>query len=75
MLPRNTAIQAQPQCTNMKIRTCKYCELQLVQKEHESLHAFLKRVYCNKKCAMDGSRRDKHWRDGAWPTRGRWVDG
>jgi len=52
----------------MEIRKCRYCGLQLTQKEHEYLHAFLKRVYCNTQCAIAGARKVKHWRDGSWPT-------
>jgi hypothetical protein len=52
----------------MDIRKCKFCGLQLIQKENEGLYGFLKRIYCNKKCAMAGARKDKHWRDGSWPV-------
>ena len=52
----------------MEIRKCKFCEAELVRKEKEGMHNFLMRKYCNKKCAMDGARRDKHWRDGSYPT-------
>ena len=51
----------------MEIRKCKFCELQLIQKEKETLSAFLHRKYCDQKCSMDGARRDKHWRDRQWP--------
>jgi hypothetical protein len=58
----------------MELRKCKFCELQLIQKEKEALGAFLRRKYCNKQCAMDGSRKDRHWRDGNWPTPIPWRD-
>ena len=52
----------------MEIRKCKFCGLQLVQKENEGLHNFLMRKYCDRKCTMEGQRKDKHWRDGSWPV-------
>jgi hypothetical protein len=72
-MPRqNTAIQD----TNMEIRYCRYdgCKKELVKKEHEPMHAFLKRIYCDTKCAVAGARKAKHWRDGVRPTGGRRVD-
>lgn len=52
----------------MELRKCKFCGLQLIQKDKEALGAFLHRIYCDRKCAMDGARKDKHWRDGSWPS-------
>jgi len=58
----------------METRKCKFCEAELVRKEKEGMHNFLMRKYCDKKCAMDGARKDRHWRDGSWPmpTGKRW---
>ena len=58
----------------MEIKKCKFCGKDLVQHEKEYPHAFSRRIYCDRKCAMDGARKDKHWRDGSWPmpTGKRW---
>jgi len=49
-------------------KACKFCGVDLIQKAKESPAAFLKRKYCNTTCAMNGARKDKHWRDGSWPV-------
>jgi len=52
----------------MEIRKCKFCGLQLLQREDETLSSFLHRIYCDRKCSMDGARKDRHWRNGVWPV-------
>lgn len=54
----------------MEIRKCHYdgCGKELVRKDHESLHAFHKRIYCDIKCAINGARKAKHWRNEGWIT-------
>jgi UDP-N-acetylmuramate-alanine ligase len=56
---------------NMEIRKCKFCGLQLFQRDDEHLSAFLRRVYCDTKCAISGQRAAKHWRHEGWLSEGK----
>jgi hypothetical protein len=49
-------------------KKCKFCGTELIRKEKEGAHNFSIRKYCDVKCAMNGARKDKHWRNGDWPV-------
>ena len=61
----------------METRKCKACDLVLVQRPDETHSAFLKRVYCDIKCAREGQRKAGHWRQSGWmgtPGNYKWKD-